>query len=418
MFRRPFSVLIGFLVMLSAGLLHCSDSPTSPTSNPYNLSPAEKELIQSDNRFGIKLFQAINEAEGTKNLFISPLSVAMALGMTYNGADGETQEAMAQTLELSGLTPEQINESYRHLIDLLLGLDATVELGIANSIWYRQPGFPSPETDFLDRCQQYFDALVAGLDFNSSDAAATINAWVQEHTNDRIDKIVDGPIDPYAVMFLINAIYFKGSWTYRFDEDLTEDGYFYRPDGSTILCQMMSQRGQFRHFDHQDYRILDLPYGDGAFRMTIFVPRPGGDLDSLLSLIDAQSFDSQQMSYWLGFLQADSLDIYLPKFSLEYELDLKEVLSALGMEIAFTPGADFTRMFAGGGVWIDQVRHKTFVEVNEEGTEAAAVTSVVMVNSADDSQFFYVDRPFAFIIREAESGTILFIGKIVDPTAG
>jgi serpin B len=151
--------------------------------------------------------------------------------------------------------------------------------------------------------------------------------------------------------------------------------------------------------------------------MTIFVPRGVGDLDSLIAKIDSGSFDSQQMAYWLSFLSADSLDIYLPKFTLEYELSLKEVLSSLGMGIAFTSAADFSKMFAGGGVWIDQVKHKTFVEVNEEGTEAAAATSVVMVDSIDDDQF-YVDRPFAFIIRENESGTILFIGKIVDPTAG
>ena len=405
-------------MVLAAGLFywHCSDSPTSPAPNPYDLTSAEKALIESDNRFGVKLFQAINEAEGDKNIFISPLSVAMALGMTLNGADGATRQAMEETLELSGLTPEQINASYRRLIDLLTELDPTVELGLANSIWYRQPGFPAPQEDFLERCRQYFDALVTGLDFNLPEAAPTINAWVAEHTGGRIEQIVQGPISSEVIMFLINAVFFKGSWTYRFDPDRTEDGYFYRADGSDVACRMMTQRGLFRHYDHQNFRILDLPYGDGAFRMTIFLPRPGRDLDSLLEDIDVQDFDGEQMSTWLGFLRSDSLDIYLPKFTLEYELELKEVLSALGMEIAFTPAADFTQMFAGGGVWIDKVKHKTFVEVDEEGTTAAAVTSVVMVNSIDDSQF-YVDQPFAFVIREAGSGTILFLGKIMDPTA-
>ena len=415
---RMWKYLLCPALILAAGLFcwHCSNSPTSPAPNPYNLNPAEKTIIESDNRFGIKLFKAIDEFQGDKNIFISPLSAAMALGMTLNGAEGSTRLAMEETLELSGLTPEQINASYRRLMNLLVELDPTVELGIANSIWHRDEG-RTPEIAFLDACQQSFDALVTAMDFSDEGAADIINGWVEEHTNGRIEQIVQSPISADVIMFLINAIYFRGSWTYRFDEDLTEDGYFYRPDGSPVPCRMMSQRGRFRHYDHEDFRVLDLPYGGGAFRMTIFLPRPGGDLDSLLARIDPQSFDSQQMNYWLGFLQADSLDVYLPKFTVEYELELREVLSALGMEIAFTPQADFTGMFAGGGVWIDKVKHKAFVEVDEQGTTAAAVTSVVMIDGIDDS-LFSVDRPFMFIIREAESGTMLFIGKIVDPTAG
>ncbi len=405
-------------LVLITGLFcwHCSDNPSSPASNPYHLNTAEKTLIESDNRFGLNLFKAIDESSDDENIFISPLSVAMALGMTLNGSEGTTRQAMEQTLALAGLTPEQINASYRRLIDLLLGLDPDVELGVANSIWHRDEG-REPEVAFLEACRQSFDALITAMDFSDDGAAEIINGWVQEHTNGRIDQIVQSPISADVIMFLINAIYFKGSWTYRFDEDLTEDGYFFRPDGSSVLCRMMSQRGRFRHYDHEDFRILDLPYGDGVFRMTIILPRPGNDLDSLLARIDPQSFDNQQMSTWLAFLQADSLDVYLPKFTVEYELELKEALSALGMEIAFTPEADFSGMFAGGGVWIDKVKHKAFVEVDEEGTTAAAVTSVVMIDGIDDS-LFSVDRPFVFIIREAESGTILFLGKIMDPTAG
>jgi serpin B len=340
----------------------------------------------------------------------------MALGMTLNGAGGTTRQAMEETLELHGLTPEEINESYRHLIDLLVGLDPTVQFGIANSIWYREQG-QDPEAAFLEACQQYFDARISPMDFSDEGAADTINAWVEEHTGGKIDQIVQSPIPGDVIMFLINAIFFKGSWTYQFDEDRTEDGYFFRSDGSPVMCPMMTQRGLFRHYDHDDYRVLDLPYGDGAFRMTIFVPRPHNDLDSLLAQIDPERFDSQKMDFWLGFLSSDSLDIFLPRFTLEYELELKEVLSSMGMAEAFSPAADFTQMYAGGGVWIDKVKHKTFVEVNEEGTTAAAVTSVVMIDSIDDS-LFYVDRPFLFVIREAVSGTALFIGKVVDPTAG
>jgi len=404
-------------LIVSAGLFcwHCSEEPTSPTPNPYDLTSTEKELIESDNRFGLKLFQAINETGGDRNIFISPLSAALALGMTLNGADGETRRAMEETLELSGLTPEQINASYRRLIDLLTSLDPTVELGLANSIWHRQDG-RQPLADFLAACRQSFDAQVTGLDFDDAGAADIINAWVRDQTGGRIEQIVQKPISAEVIMFLINAVFFKGSWAYRFDPDRTEDGSFFRSDGSAVPCPMMTQRGRFRHYDHRDFRVLDLPYGDGAFRMSIFLPRPGGDIDSLLSEIDPWQFSGQQLRTWIGFMRSDSLDVYLPKFTLEYELDLKEVLGALGMQIAFTPAADFGSMFAGGGVWIDKVKHKTFIEVDEKGTTAAAVTSVVMIDGIDDSQFI-IDRPFGFAIWEAGSGTILFIGKIVDPTA-
>ena len=185
-------VVLAMAILLTVPLWQCSDKSATapPSTGPIDLSEAEKTLIASDNEFGLKLFRQINAAQGDSNLFISPLSISMALGMTLNGADGETQQAMEQTLELLGLTSEEINESYRHLIDLLSGLDPLVQFDIANSIWYRQPGFPEPETDFLERCQQYFDALVTGLDFSLPEAAPTINAWGggEDQRQDRGDR--------------------------------------------------------------------------------------------------------------------------------------------------------------------------------------------------------------------------------------
>lgn len=418
MSTRSLKLTLTSLLTLFMGLLllHCSDNPTSPAP-PFALTTAQKMMIESDNRFGIKLFQKIIEAGGEENVFISPLSVAMCLGMAHNGADGDTREAMAQTLELSGLSIDQVNDSYQYLIETLVGLDPTVRFDIANSIWYNQT-FPEPRAEFLATCQDYFSALVTGLDFGAPDAAATINAWVEENTNGRIDQIVDDPINPSYVMFLINAIYFKGDWTYRFDEDLTEDALFTLPDGSQKTCRMMAQRGRYWHYTGDGFWALDLPYGYADFRMSIILPDGGVDLDSLIAGIDPQDWDQTLMDDWLTSLHRDSLNIFIPKFSLEYELKMKEVLTALGMGIALTPAADFSNMYAGGGVWIDEVKHKTFVEVNEEGTEAAAVTSTAVATGANDDTTFHVNRPFVFVIRENYSGTILFIGKIVDPTAG
>jgi len=408
-----------FLVLLiGICLLQCSKNPVStpdtakddPTPGSTWFAPG---LVESDNKFGLKLFKEIIKEEKDKNVFISPLSVSMALGMTYNGANGSTQEAMQKTLELSGLTIQEVNVSYKNLIKLLTGLDPKVQFQIANSIWYRQS--LTPEEEFLNLCKEYFNALVSGLDFSDPNAAKIINAWVDENTNGKIKEIVDAPIHPLTVMFLINAIYFKGTWTYQFDEDSTRDTVFTLPDGTQKPCQMMQQSAFFDYFSNDGFQAVDLAYGDGDFSMTIFLPKPDVDIDSLIA-----QFTPENLSYWLGCFSSDSGKIFVPKFKVEYDLLLNNVLKTLGMEIAFDPGrADFTKMYEGGGIWIGKVKHKTYVEVNEEGTEAAAVTSVVMATVSEHPDFHIrVDRPFVFLIRENKSRTILFIGKIVEPTAG
>jgi serine protease inhibitor len=401
------------VLIIGIALLQCSKNPVSVNKDkeiPIDLTSTEKKLVESDNKFGLKLFREIVKEEKDKNIFISPLSVSMALGMTYNGADGQTQEAMQKTLELNGLSLEEINQCYKHLIELLTQLDPKVQFDIANSIWYRLGLIP--EEEFLHLCQKYFDAQVWELDFNASNAADIINAWVNENTNGKIEEIVKPPIDPLIVMYLINAIYFKGAWTYQFDKDQTKDDWFILPDGSWKRCKMMEQRGLYRYFSNADFQALDLPYGDGDFSMTIFLPNHETGVDSLIA-----QFDPGNYKHWIDSLTLlkDSLDIYIPKFTLEYELRLNQALQVLGMGIAFTSFADFSKMYKNVAVWIDEVKHKTFIEVNEEGTEAAAVTSVSMEMGIDHSGF-RVNRPFVFVIRENQSQTILFIGKIVEPT--
>ncbi len=405
-----------FVLLIGIFLLQCSKNPVS-TSIPTQDDPSQSTwfapgLVESDNKFGLKLFREIIKEEKDSNVFISPLSVSMALGMTYNGANGSTQEAMQKTLELSGLTIEEVNESYKNLTKLLTQLDPKVQFQIANSIWHRETRPVIPE--FINLCKKYFNALVTGVNFLDPNTAKTINAWVDENTNGKITEIVDSPINPLTVMFLINAIYFKGTWTYQFDENLTKDDEFRLPDGSKIHCRMMEQRGLYKYFSNDDFQAVDLPYGDGAFSMTIFLPNWKTNIDSLIAKFDHESFN-----YWISCLSypSDSLDIYIPKFTLEYELKLNDALQALGMGIAFDPWlADFTKMYKNGGVWIDKVKHKTFVKVNEEGTEAAAVTSVGMTYGPGPPGFWMrVDRPFVFVIRENKSQTILFIGKIAEP---
>lgn len=387
-------------------IVACAGTPFSP-----ELTLAERDLIEADNSFGLELFKEIISDNSDSNVFISPLSVAMALAMTLNGADGETREAMEATLELSGLSVEEINESYKHLIQVLQGLDPEVRFQLANSIWYRL-GLDF-EQDFIDLNKTYFDAEVTGLDFTDPETVAFINAWVDENTNGKIKEIVD-QIDPGVVMYLINAIYFKGTWTYQFDEEDTKDDWFNLPDGSQTSCKMMSVQGDFQYFENSDFQMIDLPYGNGDFSMTVLLPRPGKDVDELIADLNQESWDQ-----WMGSLSQEAVALEFPRFGLEYQLTLNDALTALGMGIAFTPEADFSNMLKSHDLWIDEVKHKTFVEVNEEGTEAAAVTSVSMVLSADSEPQLIsmrVDRPFLFLIQEHDSQTMLFVGKIVEPT--
>ncbi len=413
--KVAFSILATFLAL---AVVRCGDGPVGPapeiTGLPRDLTGLEEELIQADNAFGLKLFQEIHAQEdGGKNIFISPLSVAMALGMTYNGAAGTTQEAMQETLELQGLTIDEVNESYRSLIELLRGLDPSVEFLLANSIWYRDV-FPVLQ-DFIDVNRDYFDAEVTPLDFSDPSAAPTINQWVNDKTNGRITEIVDDPIPIFVVMYLINAIYFKGDWTVQFDPELTADRSFYLADGGTKLVPMMTYPEPIavRQFADGGATAIDLPYGGKAFSMTIVMPPyGGGTIEALIG-----SLDAERWAEIIDGLSSAESNVVMPKFTLEYDIELNDVLKALGMEIAFDElNADFSNMYPPPlQVFISKVKHKTFVDVNEEGTEAAAVTSVE-IGLTSLPPTVYVDRPFVFAIRERFSGTILFVGRIMDPT--
>jgi serine protease inhibitor len=406
---------IGFyfalLLCVCLGVLGCSKNSVSADPKGWReLTASEKSLVESGNQFGLKLFKEIIKEEKDKNVFVSPLSVSMALGMAYNGANGETQQAMQKTLELNGLTIQEVNQSYKSLIDLLAGLDPKVKFQIANSIWYRQQF--SFEKEFIDLNKKYFNAEVKGLDFSDPNAAKTINGWVDKNTNGKIKEIVDSPIDPLTVMFLINAIYFKGFWTYQFDKKLTKDDWFILPDSSKKACKMMSQKAKSQYFENADFQAIDLPYGNGDFSMTIFLPHPQKNIDSLIA-----EFNQDNWNKWINNFSKHEVMIEFPKFTLEYELILNNTLKALGMEIALNPDlADFTKIYRGPeNAYISKVKHKTFVQVDEEGTEAAAVTSVGIAMTLAPP-WMRVDRPFVFVIRENKSQTILFMGKIVEPT--
>jgi serine protease inhibitor len=412
----PNPIKITCLILACMFLLSCGDKCASPPCDtPRMLTQQERELVSAYNEFGFSMFrQLVLNAPPDTNIFISPMSISMALGMTLNGAAGATEEAMKTTLEFNGMDIAQMDACYRSVIDLLTNLDPDVVFEIANSIWHRPDLNPKPE--FLDACETYFDSEVTALDFSRPDAPDIINAWVSDKTHAKIEEIIHGPIHPLTVMFLINAIYFLGDWTYQFDPDLTQDDWFNPEEGVKTPCRMMLQPGpqefaEYTYLETEDFQAVDLPYGNGLYSMTIVLPKDGVDLDALIDGCDADTWAD-----WMGGFHPEDGRIQIPKFEIEYEDTLNTALINLGMGIAFGSGADFSRIAEDRDLFISSVRHKTYVKVDEAGTEAAAVTVVEIRETSQPESFeMRVDRPFVFAIREHHSGTVLFIGKMYDP---
>jgi len=402
------------LGLVVAGCAHDPTASTAPpriTALPRALTAQEQQLIQADNRFAIKLLKELDaETRDTvPNLFISPLSVATALAMTYNGAAGTTADAMRATLELDSMSVGDVNESYRSLIQLLRNLDPHVQFQIANSIWYKQ-GYVV-EQPFLAVNHDYYDAQVTALDFTSPTAPTTINDWVSTQTHGIIDQIVDH-IPDYMRLYLIDAIYFKGDWTTQFDKTRTAPRPFRLESGAVVNVPTMARGMTDLRIAFRPYAtIIDLPYGGAAFSMTIVVPR---DTTSVSQLVNALTLD--QWNGWIESLNTEENELLMPKFTLTNDLGLIPALSGLGMGIAFSDrDADFTRIHTPSELAINEVKHKSYVDVNEEGTVAAAVTEVGIGTTSVGSGPVVVDRPFLFALRENLSGTLLFIGVIRQP---
>ena len=366
-------------------------------------------VVTANTKFGFHLFNEIRKTEQDKNIFISPLSVSLALAMTLNGAAGETEQAMTNTLQLQGLDAEAINGGYAGLRQTLLTADPKVTLTIANSLWARQ-GIPFHQS-FLQRNAHFFEAEISMLDFNDPSASKTINQWVDTNTNGKIQKIVGDTIDPDTVLFLINAIYFKGAWQREFDPSKTQEDPFHLANGDVKQVQMMRQQRWYPYYRGENFQAINLAYGDGKMGMYIFLPDSESNLNSFLRDLNAERWEN-----WMSQFHGQDVSLVMPKFKLEYETHLGGPLASLGMDIAFTTDANFSRM-APAPLFIKDVLHKTFVEVNEEGTEAAAVTSVeVGITSVPPPPIpFVVDRPFFLAIRDNQTKTVLFMGVVVDP---
>jgi serine protease inhibitor len=374
---------------------------------PPKIGPAE--LAVSSNRFGFDLFRTLTAGRPGENVFISPYSVSTALTMAWGGARGATARDMARTLRFDGSGGSGVYPAAGSLRQSLAS-DTAVTMAIANSLWLRQGLELKP--GYLAAAKKSFGAELSVLDFNDAASAGVINGWVTRATRGKIETIIER-IAPDMLLYLINAIYFKASWQAKFDPARTREQDFFLADGTAKRRPLMRRSGQFRYLKGPDFQAVYLPYAGDRMGMYLFLPDRRDGIAAFLSKLSAGEWEQ-----WGTQFTRRKGELALPRFKAEYKQELGRQLAALGMGRAFGGGADFSGM-AAGGLSISEVIHKTFLEVNEEGSEAAAVTAVGLRTTAviaEPPPFeMTVDHPFFLAIADRETGAILFMGAIADP---
>lgn len=398
MTRKPFLIIAVFII-LGGGFLayrHTQQSGFPPFDAGKSKLTVDPVVVAGINNLGFDLLAQLAKEKPNENIFISPPSISTALTMAYNGARGETKDAMARVLGLKGMSLEAVNLANSSLIDVMENLDPKARCAVANSLWADKGLAFNP--GFEKNMRAAYDAEFGPLD------VAAINSWVSRKTRGKIPTILDDPGNAYLI--LVNAIYFKGEWTYPFDKSVTKDGVFHTPSDD-VTVPMMHQSAELEYSFVGDPWVIKLPYGDGRLSMYILLPPEGRDLKDMRERLSRGTMDK-----WVKGLRKMEVDLVMPRFKLKYGEDLINALGKLGTGPALGPGADPSGTCTPSG-FISAVLHKTFVEVNEEGTEAAAVTAVVEETGMPPS--FVIDRPFFCAIRDDKTGLILFMGYIFDP---
>jgi len=383
--------------------------PAVKAGNVLVLNAAEQQKAVTDNAFSFKLFDDLALANNSgNNLFMSPLSVSVAMAMTSNGASGQTLTAIDSAMDFSNFSQSQLNAYYNKLITQLPALDPKTTLNIANSVWYRQ-GF-SVLPQFISANSSFYKAEVSALDFSSPAAVSTINNWVSDHTSGKIPTIINS-IPSDEEMYLINALYFKSTWQESFDPSKTQAAPFYVKTGNTVQAQFMNGTIDVNSYYDANVTVFELPYSGNKYSMVIVQPQAGKALADIIP-----GLNGAQWNTWMNALKATAAQVSLPKFAYSYNTSLNDALTAFGMGIAFSDGADFSKI-SPTRLKISDVKHKAYIAVDETGTEAAAVTAVGA--SATDFPLiapnYNVNHPFIFAIRERNSGLVVFAGLVNDP---
>ncbi len=401
----------------------------------YAGPPPGAQIVRAGNSFGFRLLSSVLTRQPWRNTVISPTSVTLALAMAWNGARGESHDSMARALGYPDIEPDVINIANSALLALLQSHGPQEQLEIANSLWVRN-GVPLAQ-DYIQTCEDFYDAKLAALDLGDPKSVDLINNWVRQKTHDRIQGIVP-QLDVRDVLILVNAVYFKAQWSRQFDPNLTREQDFYLPSGRVRPTKMMRTRGEYQYYASSRFQLVSLPYGDGRFSMLVFLPvrlepeEPTRDdqgnvtnahlAKAVWDLVERMNLETWQR--WQDSMATVEGEIVLPRLTLEYEEALGPALSELGMSIAFNPPrADFSGMLPAPidmPFCLNEVLHKTFIEVNEESTEAAAVTSIKKeAGAASGRQPFLVvvNRPFLFAIVDNKSAAVLLLATVFDPGA-
>lgn len=401
MFKNIFLYIIIFALLFVTG---CSAEEhvdkSSDAKNDY-----DEQMIEPNNALGFDLLHKVEPNEDD-NIFISPTSALIALAMVLNGAEGATKNEIIEVLAQSNIAIEDVNRASAALIEMIEKDSDAVELAIANSIWLNENFHFTDE--FTKNTVEFFQAETTAIDVNNDQSVDKINKWVSEATNHKIAEIIEAPLDPNLAAIVINALYFNGKWQYEFNKELTEELPFFAPD-TEIKIPMMVLEEELAYIDADDFQAVKLPYGKGEMHMHIFLPK---DMDEFTKELTVENWQSWQTEF-----EKTNGTVILPKFKLEYETELNQALQHLGMELAFDPeSADFSKMIKEEDpLWIDKVKQKTYIDVNEEGTEAAAVTSVEIETTSliiEEAFHMEVNRPFFIAITDEETQTILFMGMI------
>ncbi len=385
-----------------------------PAPNPGVI----RRVSSATDDFGFRLLKALAK-DPKQNTIISPLGIAMAFAMAYNGAAGATKREMAKTLGLGSLSDDDINRANHKLMHTLATADPAVQPEIANALWVQKDYPINP--DFRTVCQSFYEARAVNLNFvgDPKGAAAEINSWVDKYTHHRIPVLVK-EVDRKTRLILTDAVHFKGAWSSKFEKTETRSRPFHLLSGESRNTAMMEQTSDFLYLENQDFQAIRLPYGNERYAMYVFLPRKTAGLSDFL-----RSLDQKHWKQWTGQFASRTTQIDLPKFETAYSEQLNDALNEMGMKLAFDERrADFSRIpinsTRGNELYISGVKHKTWIKVDEEGTEAAAATSLEFELSAAEigtSNVMMVDHPFFFAITEKQSGALLFAGVVMDPTS-
>ena len=397
------------MVMALILTVSCEKEPAGPKEPVQLKLPAKSsEIISRSNSFGIDLFTETSSVEDD-NLMLSPLSASTTLTMLLNGCNNNTYRQIRDMLGYEGYSSGEINNVYKSLVTQLLNLDPEIDLALANAVWYRND-FQVHQT-YLDTMGTVFSAHIEALDFSSPSALNAINGWAKENTRDKIQNVLN-EISPDAVMFLMNALYFKGTWTYQFDKEQTNDAPFYLAGGNVIQVETMRSEIPARLFSTPRCSAAELTYGRQNFSMVVI--EPAGTLNDFLTEFDLAEWEGL-MTGLSAITEPSECEVWIPKFKFEYEKILNDQLASLGMMDAFIPAAADLTGISDESIFVSFVKQNTYVDVNEEGTEAAAVTTIGIELTSEGPDPFVVDKPFVFAIRERTTNTILFIGKVIQP---